>query len=57
MGSGKLSGKPDAMLGGGGVALQWISIPSWGRSDTSSLFCNRNLDKLWLVGPLGLEQT
>lgn len=38
MGSGKLSGKPDAMLGGGGVALRWISIPSWGRSDTSSLF-------------------
>ena len=37
MGSGKLSGKPDAMLGGG-VALRWISIPSWGRSDTSSLF-------------------
>ena len=36
MGSGKLSGKPDAMLGG--VALRWISIPSWGRSDTSSLF-------------------
>lgn len=39
MGSGKLSGKPDAMLeGGGGVALRWISIPSWGRSDTSNLF-------------------
>ena len=35
MGTGKLSGKPDEMLGGN---LQWTSIPSRGSSSTASHF-------------------
>ena len=42
-GTGKLSGKPDVMLGG---YLQWTSIPSRRSSNTPRRSCYRNRDKL-----------
>ena len=48
MGIGELSGKPDEIGGGGGgVTLQWTSIP-WrgGSSDNPSRLCYGNQDDL-----------
>ena len=53
MGSGKLSGKPDEILEGGGVTLLWTSIPARGSSNSPSHFMLHGNQKLRLVGPLG----
>ena len=57
MGTGKLSGKPDEILEGGGgkgVTLLWTSIPARGSSNSPSHFMlHGNQEKLRLVVPLG----
>ena len=56
MGTSKLSGKPDKMLGrgeGGGGNLEWTSIPSRRSGNIPSHFILQYQDKLWLCGPLG----
>lgn len=58
MGISNLSGKPDKVLGGGGVTLQCTSIPSkeeGGSGDTSSHFMLQKPGKVQQVGPLGLS--
>ena len=52
MGTRKLSGKPDEMLGG---YMRWTSIPSKGCGNTplESLHAKENWDELQRCGPLG----
>ena len=59
MGTSELLGKPDEMLGGGGVGggslrMDWHPIQRRVviLLDTS---CNGNRDKLWLFGPKGFS--
>ena len=53
MGTGELSGKPEKMLGGGGVTCDALASHPGGVAILLVTSCYGNRDKLRLCGPLG----